>query len=106
MPGGTVIGRCRSGRGNVESHHRVASELAARQRLLCHHLSEQRRVAAKGTLESGAQTGTPHGLGGVSRRLADVVGNKQAPPRRPSAGLLVTLVCAAWRCGPSGHLGR
>jgi hypothetical protein len=95
-----------SGGGDVQRHHRVASELATDQRLLCHHPTEQIRVTAEGTLESRAQPGTPDGLGRVGRQLPYVVANEQVPLRSPSTGFHAKLVWGC-RCRSSRvHRGR
>ena len=100
-----VVYRLASGCGDVQRHHPVASQAAAGRRLLRDDEPDQLLRAAERAVETWAQPGAAHGLGGVAGRLPNVVADRLATRLASSPSGLGALDRADCRCGSVGHRG-
>lgn len=106
-PGGVRVAVYRLvARGSdVQRHHPVASQVAARRRLLRDDEPGQLLGAAERAVKARAQSGTPHGLRGVAGWLPHVIADRLASRWAAPAGGFCALNPALWRCGSVGHRG-
>jgi hypothetical protein len=90
---------------DVQRHHPVASQVAARRRLLRDDEPGQLLRAAERAVKARAQSGTTHGLRGIAGWLPHVIAYSLASRWAAPAGGLRALNPALWRCGSVGHRG-
>src|ERR1019366_273731 len=101
--GGLLVHRPGAGCRDVQSHHSVAREVAARGGLLRDDQPDQLRLAAERTIKAGAQPGAAHGLGRIPGGLADILAHHLAARGAASAGAFRALSPARLDCGSVVH---
>ena len=101
--GGPLVHRPGAGCRDVQSHHSVAREVAARGGLLRDDQPDQLRLAAERTIKAGAQPGAAHGLGRIPGGLADILAHHLAARGATSAGAFRALSPARLDCGSVVH---
>jgi hypothetical protein len=102
---GGLLHRAHSGVRDVKRHHPVASEVVAGGRLLSDDQPHQLGLAAKRTLQAGAQAGTTDGLRGVPGRPPHILADHQPPRGAASTGGLRPPGYLRWRCRSVCHRG-
>lgn len=101
--GGLLVHRPGAGCRDVQSHHSVAREVAARSGLLRDDQPDQLRLAAERTIKAGAQPGAAHGLGRIPGGLADILAHHLAARGAASAGAFRALSPTRLDCGSVVH---
>ncbi len=97
--GGLLVHRPGAGCRDVQSHHSIAREVAARRWLLRDDQPDQLLLAAERAIKAVAQPGAAHGLGGIPGGLADILAHHLAARGATSAGAFRALSPARLDCG-------